>query len=310
MSSPWISGLRSIAFDVPDLAKAEDFYSSVWQLEVATRTSNSVWMRGVGGDHHLLELHAHPSSARIRRLTLRATDRAALDVIVHNAVAAHDRVVSAPAPIGDHEGGGWGITVADRDGRVIHVVADDARSEPNAASKSRPVRLAHVVLNSRDVAKTQLFFERVLGFSLIDRTRTMAFLNCNHDHHTIAVADADNDALNHVAFTMPDVDSVMRGGGRLRDAGHSIEWGPGRHGPGNNAFNYFIDPFGIVIEYTAEVEQVDESYRVGGPDDWTWPPGRVDQWGVSPPATARLKAAQRTVCFPPADAEVHHEGLD
>ena len=48
-----------------------------------------------------------------------------------------------------------------------------------------------------------------------------------------------------------------------------IEWGPGRHGPGDNAFNYFIDPFGVVIEYTAEVEQIDDSYRVARP-------GRLD----------------------------------
>ncbi|MEP7114371.1 MAG: VOC family protein [Ilumatobacteraceae bacterium] len=297
MTSPLISGLRSAAFDVPDLALAEDFYSSVWRLEVAARTGNSVFMRGVGADHHLLELHDHPSSTRMRRLTLRATDRAALDVIAAHAVSAQYRVVNAPAPIGDHEGGGWGVTVADEDGRVIHVVADDLRSEPNTTIRDRPVRLAHVVLNCRDVTRAQQFFERVLGFSLIDRTRMLAFLNCNHDHHTIALADADNDALNHVAFMMSDVDSVMRGGGRMRDAGHPIEWGPGRHGPGNNAFNYFVDPFGIVIEYTAEVDQVDDSYRVGGPDDWTWPPGRVDQWGISPPPTARLKAAQRAVCF-------------
>jgi catechol 2,3-dioxygenase-like lactoylglutathione lyase family enzyme len=311
MSSPWISGLRSVAFDVPDLAKAERFYSSVWRLEVAARTSSSMLMRGVGDDHHLLELHAHPSTTAIRCLTLRATDLAALDVVVDNAREAQVRVVSDPAPIGDEQGGGWGVTLVDEDGRVVHIVADDVRREPDEASSDRPVRLAHIVLNSRDVPRTQEFFERVLGFSLIDRTRIMAFLNCNHDHHTIALADADNDALNHVAFMMPDVDSVMRGGGRMRNAGYEIEWGPGRHGPGNNAFNYFIDPFGAVIEYTAEVEQVDETYRVGGPDDWTWPPGRVDQWGISPPATARLKSAQRTVNFAPtSDAESHSEGSD
>ena len=28
------------------------------------------------------------------------------------------------------------------------------------------------------------------------------------------------------------LDAVMRGGGRMQDAGHGIEWGPGRHGPG------------------------------------------------------------------------------
>ena len=94
--------------------------------------------------------------------------------------------------------------------------------------------------------------------------------------------------------------AVMRGGGRMRDAGFEIVWGPGRHGPGNNAFNYFVGPFGEVIEYTAEVEQIDHHYVVGGPSDWTWPPGRVDQWGVSAPPGETLKSAQRNVFFIPA----------
>jgi hypothetical protein len=145
----------------------------------------------------------------------------------------------------------------------------------------------------------QRFLESALGFRLADRTRIMAFMNCNDDHHSIAFGDTDNDALNHIAFLMPDLDSVMRGGGRMKDAGFPIEWGPGRHGPGDNAFNYFIGPFGEVIEYTAEVEQIDDSYRVGGPADWTWPPGRVDQWGISAPPSARLKQAQRAVLFVP-----------
>ena len=98
------------------------------------------------------------------------------------------------------------------------------------------------------------------------RLLALAFLNCNADHHSVALGDADNDALNHIAFLMPDLESVMRGGGRMKDAGHAIEWGPGRHGPGDNAFNYFIDPVGVVIEYTAEVEQIDDSYRARTPD--------------------------------------------
>ena len=49
------------------------------------------------------------------------------------------------------------------------------------------------------------------------------------------------------------------------DAGFPIAWGVGRHGPGDNVFAYFIDPVGIVIEYTAEVLQVDDSYVVRGP---------------------------------------------
>jgi catechol 2,3-dioxygenase len=177
-------------------------------------------------------------------------------------------------------------------------VHGDARRSPDVpAPPDMPQRLAHAVLNCHAIAGTQAFFEQALGFVLADRTRIMAFMNCDADHHTIALGDNDNDALNHIAFVMPTLDAVMRGGGRLKDHGLPPQWGPGRHGPGDNAFNYFIDPFGIVIEYTAEVEQIDDSYQAGQPADWTWPPGRVDQWGISLPPSARLKEAQRAVRF-------------
>jgi catechol 2,3-dioxygenase len=95
-----------------------------------------------------------------------------------------------------------------------------------------------------------------------------------------------------MAYEMQNIDGLMRGAGRLKQNGFDIEWGIGRHGPGNNVFGYFISPFGPVIEYTAEVEEVDESYRVGGPEDWKWPPGRTDHWGISPRDTPRLKTAE------------------
>jgi catechol 2,3-dioxygenase len=234
----------------------------------------------------------------LRCVTLRARSADALAEIAAALPAAGGRLLQAPSAI-EEPGGGTGLVLGDPDGRVIQVVHGDARHEPRTDLPDRPIRLAHAVLNSHHVGATQAFLERALGFTLADRTRIMAFMNCDRDHHSLALGDADNDALNHVAFLMPDLDAVMRGGGRMRDAGHAIEWGPGRHGPGNNAFNYFIGPFGEVIEYTAEVEQIDDSYRVGGPADWTWPPGRVDQWGISQPPSAALKEAQRRVFFAP-----------
>ncbi len=99
---------------------------------------------------------------------------------------------------------------------------------------------------------------------------------------------------------MNDNDGVMRGIGRMRDAGYAAVWGPGRHGPGNNVFGYFVAPFGGIIEYTAEVQEVPDDYKVGGPEDWKWPPGRVDQWGVSSKDTARIAVAERVFRFPAA----------
>lgn len=296
MKSPWIESLRSVALNVPDLTRATDFYTQVWHLQVVSRAMGAVFLRGTGADHHLLSLHPGGAAAQVRQVTLRARSAEALCSIAAATVGAGGTVLEAPGPL-HGPAGGHGLLLRDPDGRVFRIAHGDALHTDTQARKDFPARLAHVVLNSHDVPATQRFFEQALGFTLADRTRIMAFMNCNDDHHSIALGDADNDALNHIAFLMPDLESVMRGGGRMKDANHAIEWGPGRHGPGDNAFNYFIDPFGVVIEYTAEVEQIDENYRVGRPDDWKWPPGRVDQWGISAPPSARLKEAQRAVFF-------------
>ena len=296
MTSPWISSLRSVAFNVPDLERAEDFYTRIWHLDVVTRGDETLYLRGTGPDHHVLALHRGGPAIEIRHVTLRARSEEALSAVARASVEAGGRIEVPLGPIAEPSGG-IGLTVRDPDGRLIQVVHGDEQHADAHEAKDRPLRLAHAVLNSHDVDSTQRFFEAAFGFTLADRTRIMAFLNCASDHHSIALGDADNDALNHVAFVMPDLESVMRGGGRMRDAGHQIEWGPGRHGPGDNAFNYFIGPFGEVIEYTAEVEQIDDSYRVGGPEDWKWPAGRVDQWGISQPPSPRLKEAQRQVFF-------------
>lgn len=297
MRSPWIEALRSVALTVPDLAAAETFYTRIWRLDIAARGDAALYLRGSGRDHHLLALHAAPGTPTIRQVTLRARSAQALEAIAAATVAAGGVVEQAPSAASD-PAGGRSLFIRDADGRRLEIVHGDAVRAPDSpAPPDQPMRLAHAVLNAHAIAGTQAFFEQALGFVLADRTQIMAFLNCDADHHTIALGDTDNDALNHVAFVMPTLDAVMRGGGRMKDAGHGIEWGPGRHGPGDNAFNYFIDPFGIVIEYTAEVEQVDDGYRPRGPSEWAWPAGRVDQWGISAPPSARLKEAQRAVRF-------------
>jgi catechol 2,3-dioxygenase len=299
MNSPFIAALRSVALEIPDLPRAEAFYTDVWRLEVAARENGAIYLRGTGADHHLLALYAASGTPRIRHVTLRARSAQALSAVADAALRAGGRVLSPIAALRD-PAGGTGLTIRDPDGRLFQVMHGDTQHRDASESPDRPLRLAHAVLNSHDVAATQRFVEQALGFVLADRTRIMAFMNCNRDHHTLALGDTDNDALNHIAFLMPTLDAVMRGGGRMKDHGHAIEWGPGRHGPGNNTFNYFIDPFGVVIEYTAEIAQIDDGYPVRGPADWTWPPARVDQWGIGTGPTARLKEAQRQVFFIPS----------
>ena len=302
MSSPWIAGLRSVALDVPDLAAAEKFYTEVWHLEVAHRKDNAIYLRGSGSDHHLLALYAGGPTPQLRQVTLRARSAEALQAVAEAVPRAGGTIISPIGPLTKNPAGGTGLTLRDPHGRIFQVVHGDTRVEDRGTQKDRPIRLTHVVLNSHAVDETQKFLTEALGFRLADRTGIMAFMNCDSDHHTIAIGIYDNDALNHIAFLMPDYESVMRGGGRMKDAGFPIQWGPGRHGPGNNAFNYFIDPFGIVIEYTAEVLQIDDSYIAKGPAYWVWPPGRTDQWGIAPPKSEACKTAQLAIPFAAARA--------
>ena len=294
-----VASLRSVEIGLPDVAAAETFYTNTWGLGVAARRGCSVYLRGTGADHHLLSLH-ESRQAELKMVTFRASSAPALGQIADNVSRNGGTVLAGPAPV-DEPGGGESVVVRDPQGRILRFVWGDERHADTGGDKDKPIRLAHAVLNSHDVAAALPFYENALGFRLSDRTRIMAFLRLpakpSGDHHSIALADADNDCLNHIAFVMPSLESVMRGGGRMKDAGYGIEWGPGRHGPGDNAFNYFIGPSGFAIEYTADVEQVDDSYQVRGPEDWTWPAGRSDQWGISAPPSARLKEAQRLIKF-------------
>ena len=46
-----------------------------------------------------------------------------------------------------------------------------------------------------------------------------------------------------------------------------------------------------MIEYTAEVQQVDDSYKVGMPADWERPPElQGDNWGFADGASDRMRA--------------------
>jgi catechol 2,3-dioxygenase len=289
-----VTALRSVELAVPDLGAAERFYTETWGLVPAARDAARLWLRATGEDHHVLRLEQGP--AAIRSVTFRARDAAALDGVLAAAAAEGATLLAAPAPL-EEPGGGLGASLRSPEGFVLRLVAGDARRAPDPPLRDRPDRLTHVNLNCTDVDAAARFFERGLGFRLADRSKLMAFERCNSDHHAVVLAEAPVNGLNHVAFNMPEWEAVMLAAGRLVDAGFPIAWGPGRHGPGNNVFAYFVDPFGIVVEYTAEVEQVGDDHLARGPEFWVWPPGRSDRWGIAPPKPERTKRAQLAIRF-------------
>ena len=293
-----VTALRSVDLETPDLGRSEQFYTSVWGLDLVTRHAGVTYLRASGLDHHVVALRQGDRPA-LRAVTFRLDSDTAFETIAAASLRHGATLLNGPVKNSEPDGGTV-MAISAPGGGVLRFVHGDMHHAESIPSTNRPTRLAHVNLNATDVDGAAAFFERALGFRLTDRTKIMAFVRCNSDHHAIVIADAPVNGLNHVAFLMPDLEAVMRGSGRMVDAGFPIAWGVGRHGPGDNVFAYFIDPVGTVIEYTAEVLQVDDSYVVRGPSEWTWPPGRTDHWGIAPPKADHVKAAQ--IAVPYADA--------
>jgi catechol 2,3-dioxygenase len=283
--SPSIAACAASRSTVPDLDKRERSTRDVWQLDVAARSDERIYLRGTGADHHLLALARRRHGGAMRHVTLAAREpRRSLRIAARpsppaaGSCTAHGRSTTlraAPA------------LISDGDGRRIEVVHGDARHGDAHEAKDRPVRLAHVVLNSHAVDPSQRFFEQALGFRLADRTRIMAFLNCKpRSPQHRPRRRRQRRAQPH---RLPDARRRVGDARRGPDEGRGLydRVGPRAPRAGNNAFNYFVGPFGEVIEYTRRraADRRDLSRRA--PSDWTWPPGRVDQWGISAAAGAR-----------------------
>ncbi len=286
--------LRSIELNVTDAAAAKRFLLETWGLEAAGQhDGQTFYLRGSGAFPYLVSLteSAEPS---VRSTTFVVDDADLLRI----RQGIKDTGIQAMEVTSSDPGGGQGVVVQLPEGEVFRFLVGTEEVAP-LSGRDMPVKLTHVVMNSADAEATGTITERALGFKVSDRTRGMVFVRCSPSHHSVAFARAGYPSLNHIAFEMEDLDAVMRGIGRMRDRGFAPAWGPGRHGPGANVYAYYISPFGAVVEYSTAVEIVGDDYKTGAPEDWTWPPNRIDKWGISDKDFDNLSKAEKVFRYAP-----------
>jgi len=283
-----IDFLRGIAMRAPGMTATKGFYTGVWGLVEVPSDDGVVHLRGQGAEPFIYSLTDGDSfGIDYVNFGMTGTDRL-------EALYAQLKADGAPLMGDIHDlstpGGGVGFFVRDPHDRRLRVAAGVEQSADATTSFAMPTKVSHVVLNSPDLAKTEAFYRDMLGFRLSDYyVDRMSFMRCSSDHHSIGLMQNVHSSVNHVAFEMPDMDSYMRGIGRLKQEGQVPSWGPGRHGPGNNPFAYFVSPSGFVIEYTCELDTVDEATHVA--KEWTWGDAETsDRWMTAGPATPAMRA--------------------
>ena len=278
--------LRSIELALPHGAEAAAFLTDIWGMAPAEVRGGTHYLRGSGSFPYLVALE-ESAEPHVRSTTFTCS----LERLEELKASVTKANLPASPVTSNDPGNGHGIIVELAEGELLRFLTDTSEVAP-IEGKDLPVKLTHVVFNATDAEATGHLIEEALRFRVSDRTKGMVFVRCNESHHSTAFARAGFSSLNHIAFEMADMDAVMRGIGRLRDHGMAPAWGPGRHGPGANVFAYFIAPFGPVIEFSTAVEKVPDDYKAGAPEDWTWPEGRIDQWGMSDKDLTGLRAAE------------------
>lgn len=283
--------LRSIELALPDPAGAARFMLDIWGMAPGEVRGDTHYLRGSGSYPYLVAFEK--ADDEFVRSTTFVCSEDELAAIRSKAAA---RGWPLTDTVSTDPGEGAGVIVELPEGELLRFLVGVGEVAP-IEGRDLPVKLTHVVFNSADAEASGLAVEDVLGFRVSDRTKGMVFVRCNDSHHSTAFARAGFASLNHIAFEMDDLDAVMRGIGRMRDHGFAPAWGPGRHGPGANVYAYYIAPFGPVIEYSTAVEKVPEDYVAGAPEDWTWPPNRIDQWGISDKDFDGLRKAEERFRF-------------
>lgn len=274
-----VSEIRHVAYAVPDLAAERSFYRDKWGLLEAGENAGLVYFSAAGSSEPFVVRLRESGERRVDVMAMAAANRADVEALHARVLAAGCREIFAPRAL-QGPGGGYGFRFFSPDGLPFEISCEveQGTAREVEALESVPVRISHIVLHSPDHKAAVNFFVDVLGFRVSDWLGDfMCFLRCNDWHHRIAILPGPP-CLNHVAWDMSSLDAMMRGVTRLRGEGVEVQWGPGRHKAGNNTFSYFVTPNGNAVEYTAELERVDEATwqsTVYRPD-----PGLMDLWGI------------------------------
>ncbi len=285
-----ITHIRHVGLFTPNLEEHARFYSDVWGMERVAETANAVFLRGSSPEHFILSL-SQGNRLGLHRIAYAMAGEEEVRRAATSLKAANVRIIEEPHPL-NTPGGGYALQFIDPDGRCIELSSGVSPHTDGWHSKVvEPRSICHIVVNTPDIERITTFYTGVLGFRVSDWSgQQMAFLRTDSKHHNIAFNAAPHASVNHIAYLVSGVDELMRGISNLRKYGLEPAWGPGRHGPGNNIFCYFKDPFGYVAEYTCDIDYIQDESR-HRPKVWPRSPESMDHWGVAAPPSTELRQA-------------------
>lgn len=325
MAERLLSQLAFVEVTSPKPEESLKFYRDILGLDVSAEAGQSVYLRGWGEFfHHTVVLTEGPEPT-VARSGWRAEGPDELDECVRRLEAAGAGIGwQDPAP-------GRGPTYRYRGpgGHILEVFWEWERAPIPDAEKSpvptRPRkfeprgaavrRLDHVTYNTDDPLRDAEWYRDALGYRFTEFARfdhapnvvLASFVSTTPMSHDLGFIRDSLDRqgtlsgipgrANHLAFWLDQREDVLRAADIYRDAGIEVEYGPGKHGVGENFFLYAREPGGM------RVELFSGGYLQYAPDvfpfEWKVSQGVLNYW--SPMQMA--PEAFLFVAFPPTEGE-------
>jgi len=269
MSRRTISQLAHIELATPRLEASRDFFVEVLGLSEVTRTDAGIFLRAWGDDLHHSLLLVEGDAPEVRRIGWRADSAEDMERVARDLDAdglgegwsdgdvGHGRSYQFRSPGGNPHEIFWDFTP--------FAVPDAMRSRfPNRLQKFAPRgvgvrRIDHVTIGTDDVWRDAHWFRDNLDFRIMEYTvfegpseaPFFAQVSSNEQAHNLGIAinpAGGPPATHHIAFWLDQEVDVLRAADILLETGASLEYGPGKHGMGENTYLYVREPGGFRIE--------------------------------------------------------------
>jgi 2,3-dihydroxybiphenyl 1,2-dioxygenase len=288
--------LGYLAIETRKPEKWRDFNARLLDLPTCDNADGSVGLQIDGNRQRLIIVPGERDDVLAVGLQMR--DEAALDELSTRLPAQGIEARAGDSWLCDARGVRRMLVFADPSGLQLEAFVDAAPADKAFVSQyfadgfhADDSGFGHVVLNARDLEKSERFYCDVLGFAVTERLQLRlgpvdvrgVFLHCNRRHHTLAIFGAPaSKRLNH----------VMLQAEALRDVGMAYERFKRHRVPFSLELGQHPDPDGTVSFYAATPSGFD--LEIGAASGEIDPAGwqeralnQISSWGHKP--TLRLK---------------------
>ena len=287
-----VQRISHATFETPDLERMIDYYVHIIGLSLTAREKDRAHLSTGTGLQALTLVQAQ--QARFAGLSFQIDPAGNLE---DAAKELNENFGVSSARLGDSMPGmGDILSFTDCNGAKIDLFIASQRAAVDKTPKGiLPLKLGHLALKTTDIEKSYRFYQDILGFKVSDwREDFFVWMRCGREHHTANFVRGDNIKMHHFAFELKDVSEIMRTCDFLASNNYKIIYGPGRHVIGDNVFIYHRNPDGQIVEFYAELAQIDsDGLDEYAPRPWqkdnpyrpkTWGPGTPGNlWGPGAP---------------------------